>query len=209
MTEARIVQTAFARLVREHAHLTDVDRRIMRAFEELMDGRPQITDGSLTVVNIAAEAGVGRASYYRSPVAAAIKEILSAPEARRPEVDELKAEITRLRKAERDLRKEKAAELRELQDTVATYANQIQALTLRNAELEEDAPQTPISGRRGDPWSGAPAWVDKRTRPPFASGGRRLDDHSKGCLRRVGVGGQASGSTSGCVNRTGLPSDRA
>lgn len=139
MTDARIVQTAFARLVREHADLTDVDRRIMRAFEELMDGRPQTTDGSLTVVNIAAEAGVGRASYYRSPVAAAIKEILAAPEARRPEVDELKAEITRLRKAERDLRKEKATELRELQDTVATYANQIQALTLRNAELEEDA----------------------------------------------------------------------
>jgi chromosome segregation ATPase len=139
MTSTSTAQTIFARLVREHTDLTDIDRRIMRAFEELMEGRPQTTDGSLTVVNIAAEAGVGRASYYRSPVAAAIKEILAAPEARRPEVDELKAEITRLRKAERDLRKEKAAELRELQDTVATYANQIQALTLRNAELEEDA----------------------------------------------------------------------
>ncbi|MFD5117176.1 hypothetical protein ACFWNG_33535 [Streptomyces sp. NPDC058391] len=139
MTSTSTAQTIFARLVREHTDLTDIDRRIMRAFEELMEGRPQTTDGSLTVVNIAAEAGVGRASYYRSPVAAAIKEILAAPEARRPEVDELKAEITRLRKADRDLRKEKAAELRELQDTVATYANQIQALALRNAELEEDA----------------------------------------------------------------------
>ncbi|MFJ2817022.1 hypothetical protein [Streptomyces sp. NPDC087294] len=139
MTSTSTAQTIFARLVREHTELTDIDRCIMRAFEELMEGRPQTTDGSLTVVNIAAEAGVGRASYYRSPVAAAIKEILAAPEARRPEVDELKAEITRLRKADRDLRKEKAAELRELQDTVATYANQIQALALRNAELEEDA----------------------------------------------------------------------
>ncbi|MGW0561640.1 hypothetical protein ACWDZ4_13725 [Streptomyces sp. NPDC003016] len=139
MTGAGIVQTVFLRLVREHPDLTDVDRRIMRAFEELMDGRPQTTDGSLTVVNIVAEAGVGRASYYRSPVAVAIKEVLAAPEAGRPEADELKAEITRLRKADRDLRKEKAAELRELQDTVATYANQIQALALRNAELEEDA----------------------------------------------------------------------
>ncbi|MFJ2604449.1 hypothetical protein ACIO13_05575 [Streptomyces sp. NPDC087425] len=139
MTSTSTAQTIFARLVREHTDLTDIDRRIMRAFEELMEGRPQTTDGSLTVVNIAAEAGVGRASYYRSPVAAAIKEILAAPEARRPEVDELKAEITRLRKTERDLRKEKAAELRELQVTVATYANQIQALALRNAELEEDA----------------------------------------------------------------------
>ncbi|GAA2118187.1 hypothetical protein GCM10009759_65280 [Kitasatospora saccharophila] len=111
----------------------------MRAFEELTHGRPQTTDGSLTVVNIAAEAGVGRASYYRSPVAAAIKEILAAPDSKRPEVDELKAEIRRLRKTERELRKEKAAEIRELQETINTYANQIQALALRNAELAEDA----------------------------------------------------------------------
>jgi DNA-binding protein H-NS len=54
-------------------------------------------------------------------------------------VDELKAEIRRLRKTERELRKEKAAEIRELQETINTYANQIQALALRNAELAEDA----------------------------------------------------------------------
>ncbi|MGW0828403.1 hypothetical protein, partial [Streptomyces sp. NPDC002845] len=33
-------------------------------------------------------------------------------------------------------RREHAAETRELKDTLATYANQIQVLTLRNAELE-------------------------------------------------------------------------
>ncbi|WP_395297268.1 hypothetical protein ACF9IK_30410 [Kitasatospora hibisci] len=37
-----------------------------------------------------------------------------------------------------------------------------------------------------------------------------LDDQFQGVpAEGVGVGGQASGSTSGCVNRTGLPSDRA
>lgn len=79
MTTISITQSVFARLVREHERLTDIDRQIMRAFERLMDGRPAITDGSVTAVNIAAEGGVSRASYYRSPVAAAIKEILSAP----------------------------------------------------------------------------------------------------------------------------------
>ncbi|WP_086809295.1 hypothetical protein [Streptomyces reticuliscabiei] len=139
MTTSSITQSVFSRLVREHERLTDIDRQIMRAFERLMDGRPAITDGSVTSVNIAAEGGVSRASYYRSPVAAAIKEILSAPEVKRPEVDELKAEVARLRKQERALRREHAAEVRELKDTAATYANQIQILALRNAELERDA----------------------------------------------------------------------
>lgn len=139
MTSPVATQTVFARLEREHEGIADMDRQIMRAFEQLMDGRPEITDGSVTAVNIAAEAGVSRASYYRSPVAAAIKEILAAPDIKRPEADELKAEVTRLRKELRELRKDKAAEIRELKDTATTYANQIQALTLRNTELEEDA----------------------------------------------------------------------
>ena len=82
MTAPATTQTVFARLAREHEGLTDLDRQIMRAFEELMDGRAEITDGSMTAVNIAAEAGVSRASYYRSPVAVAIKEILATPEVR-------------------------------------------------------------------------------------------------------------------------------
>ncbi|AVH55601.1 MULTISPECIES: hypothetical protein [Streptomyces] len=69
-------------------------------------------------------------------MAEAVKEILEAPQTRRPEPEELRAEVSRLKKAERELRSEHAAEVRELKDTVATYANQIQVLTLRNAELE-------------------------------------------------------------------------
>ncbi|MFD9302992.1 hypothetical protein ACFWCB_09995 [Streptomyces sp. NPDC060048] len=138
MTGPRTTQTVFAQLSRGY-ELTDMDRNIMRAFERLLDGRPEITDGSVNVVNIAAEAGISRASYYRSPVAGAIKEILTAPDAKRPEVDELKTEVTRLRKELREFRREKAGEVRELKTTVATYANQIQVLALRNAELEVDA----------------------------------------------------------------------
>ncbi|MEU9472204.1 hypothetical protein AB0D78_37510 [Streptomyces avermitilis] len=127
--------TVFAQLSRENS-LTDTDRAIMRAFEQLMGGRPEISDGSVTVVNIAAEAGISRASYYRSFVAAAIKEILAAPATERPEIDELKAEAAQLRKELRELRRQKAEETKELRRTAATYANHIQVLTLRNAELE-------------------------------------------------------------------------
>ncbi|MCX5124825.1 hypothetical protein [Streptomyces sp. NBC_00347] len=135
----QVVQGAVARLAREKRGLSDIDRRIMRAFEQLMLGRPEITDGRTSAVNICAEAGISRASYYRSPVAAVIKEVLDTPEAKRPEADELRQEIARLKKAAQELRSEKAAEIRELRSTVAAYANQIQVLTLRNAELEGDA----------------------------------------------------------------------
>lgn len=64
------------------------------------------------------------------------KEILEAPQTHHPEPEELRAEVSRLKKAERELRREHACEVRELKDTLAAYANQIQVLTLRNVELE-------------------------------------------------------------------------
>lgn len=134
-TNLRIRHT-FDRLSQSGRTLTDIDRALMEAFERLMHGLPEVTDGSVTVVNVCTEAGVSRASYYRSPVAEAVKEILEAPQTRRPEPEELRAEVSRLKKKERELRSEQAAEIRELKDTAATYANQIQALTLRNVELE-------------------------------------------------------------------------
>ncbi|MGP3637441.1 hypothetical protein ACTU45_29545 [Streptomyces sp. 24-1644] len=162
MTGPRTTQTVFAQLSREH-ELSDKDRAIMRAFERLLDGRPQITDGSVNVVNIAAEAGVSRASYYRSPVASAVKEILTAPDAKRPEVDELKAEVIRLRKELREFRRQKAEEVRELKATVTTYANQIQVLALRNAELEVDA--TALRGQIADATGGTVRPIRPRHEP--------------------------------------------
>ncbi|MDH6222894.1 hypothetical protein [Streptomyces pseudovenezuelae] len=134
-TRLRIRHT-FDRLSTSDRAPTDIDRALMEAFERLMYGLPELTDGKITAVNLCTEAGVSRASYYRSPVAQAVKEILEAPQTRRPEPEELRAEVSRLRKAERELRREYASEVRELKDTVATYANQIQLLALRNADLE-------------------------------------------------------------------------
>lgn len=134
----RIVQAAFAKLTREHPSLTTIDRQLMDAFERLMLGRPEISDGTINVTNICNEAGVSRASYYRSPVASVIKDLRETPTVARPETEMLKAEITTLKKEDRKLRSEKAAEIRELTDTNNTYANQIQVLALRNAQLEEE-----------------------------------------------------------------------
>ncbi|MFF5443230.1 hypothetical protein [Streptomyces achromogenes] len=47
--------------------------------------------------------------------------------------------MTRLRKELREFRREKAEEVRGLKATVTVYANQIQVLALRSAELEADA----------------------------------------------------------------------
>ncbi|MEU9888452.1 hypothetical protein [Sphaerisporangium sp. NPDC051011] len=134
----RHLQAVFARLTRDNPGLAELDRRLMDTFERLMLGRPELTDGTVSVSNVCTEAGVSRASYYRSPVAAAVKQILAAPAIARPEIEELKAEITRLWKDDHRLRSEKADETRELTGTVSTYADHIQVLTLRNAELEEE-----------------------------------------------------------------------
>ncbi|MEU1595136.1 hypothetical protein ABZ468_20230 [Streptomyces sp. NPDC005708] len=130
------IRHTFDRLSAGGRALTDIDRALMEAFERLMHGLPELTGGKITVVDLCTEAGVSSASYYRSPVAQAVKEILEAPQTRRPEPEELRAEVSRLKKAERELRSEHAAEIRELKDTLVTYANQIQVLALRNAELE-------------------------------------------------------------------------
>ncbi|MFD5784384.1 hypothetical protein [Streptomyces sp. NPDC126933] len=163
----RVIRTAFGRLTRENSDLTDIDRRIMRAFEQLMLGRPGITDGRTSAVNICAEAGVSRASYYRSPVSAAIKEILGAPQAKRPEADELRQEIARIKKAVHELRIEKAAEIRELRSTVAAYANQIQTLTLRNAELEADSRR--LQSRNAESQDGVIRQLERRREPAPSS----------------------------------------
>jgi methylphosphotriester-DNA--protein-cysteine methyltransferase len=59
-------RTAFAQLARERPDLSDLGHSVMAAFERMMQGRPELTDGTLTVTNICIEAGISRASYYRS-----------------------------------------------------------------------------------------------------------------------------------------------
>lgn len=130
------IRQAFEQLAAD-TPLSATDRAVMHAFERLMHGQAQVTDGAVTVVNICAEAGVSRATYYRSPLAGRIAGILRAPETPSPPLDALRAEIAELKRAERRLRSQHAVQVRELAAANAAYANQIQALTLANAQLGE------------------------------------------------------------------------
>ena len=120
-----------------------IDEKIKAASGQLLAGRPQITDGRLTVANLCAEAGVSRASFYRSPHAAAIRQALAgagsgAPDATpRPETEELREQLRQLAKTQTALRSQHAAEVRALRATVTTYANQIQLLALRVSQLQD------------------------------------------------------------------------
>ena len=115
-----------------------VDQAIVHAFERIMSGHPEHTDGTLTVTALCTESGISRATYYRSPLAKTITALLQPPDAPRPQTDTLTTEIARLKQAARALRSQHAAEQRETRATLAAYANHIQALSLRNAELEAD-----------------------------------------------------------------------
>ncbi|WP_327335684.1 hypothetical protein OG384_03110 [Streptomyces sp. NBC_01324] len=124
----------------EHAALVvkpGVDQAIVHAFERILAGQPEHTGGALTVRALCMEAGISRATYYRSPLAKVVAALLREPDAPRPQTDTLTAEITRLKGAERALRSRHAAEREELRATIAAYAQHIQALTLRLTELED------------------------------------------------------------------------
>lgn len=129
------VDEVFAELAARQ-QLSELDQRLIGAFGRLSNGESAVTDGALTVANLCLEAGISRASYYRSPVAGTIKDLLASDRVARPEIDQLRVQVKELKKAEAKLRREHAAEIRELNATIAVYANQIQALALRNAELE-------------------------------------------------------------------------
>jgi hypothetical protein len=70
--------------------LSELDRRLIDAFDRLAGGRSETTDGALTVTNLCAEARVSRASHYRSPVAAVVKTLLASDQTPRPEVEQLR-----------------------------------------------------------------------------------------------------------------------
>lgn len=114
------------------------DQAVRYAFERIVSGSPEHTGGALTVSTLCTEAGISRATYYRSPLAKIISGLLRTPDAPRPQTDTLTADIARLKKADRTLRSHHAAEQREARSTIAAYANRIQALSLRNAELEAE-----------------------------------------------------------------------
>ena len=102
------------------------------AMARLLEGRPERTDGALTVANLAREAGVSRATANR---AADLLAEFRAAEARqrRSSPHVLKQ---RIRTLEAELRAVRGAEMAELRTLTRTLAQHIQMLTLQVAERD-------------------------------------------------------------------------
>jgi chromosome segregation ATPase len=118
--------------------MTSIDNKIKTAYNRLTQGRPQTTDGQLTISNICLEASISRASFYRSAHASEIRRALTDPDQPRPETERLREQVQQLQQADKKLRSQHAAETRELRATITTYANRIQVLALRLDQLEDD-----------------------------------------------------------------------
>jgi hypothetical protein len=138
----------------------NIEKKIQAALHRLTYGRPEITDGQLTITNLCTEAGISRASFYRSPLADQIKKLINDPASPRPELEDLRQQVKDLKNGDKALRSQHASQVRELRQQVKTYANQIQVLALHISQLQDDNHRllrrletvgdnvTPLSGRR-------------------------------------------------------------
>lgn len=102
------------------------------AMARLLDGRPERTDGALTVANLAREAGVSRATANR---AADLLAEFRAAEGRQQRSSP-KALKQRIRTLEAELRAARGVEMAELRALTRTLAQHIQMLTLQVAERD-------------------------------------------------------------------------
>ena len=117
--------------------------RLNDALTRLLAGQATLTDGQLNVANLCREAGVGRDSYYRSPQTfkTTFQAARTNQAGQRPELVTARLEIAELKREHKRVAGEHADTVRALQETIKTYANQIQALTLANAGLGERSRQ--------------------------------------------------------------------
>lgn len=102
------------------------------AMARLLDGRPERTDGALTVSNLAREAGVSRATANRA--VGLLVEFRAAEARHRRSCPRALKE--RVRALEAELRSVRGAEIAELRSLVRTLAQHIQVLTLQVAERD-------------------------------------------------------------------------
>lgn len=72
-------------------------------------------------------------------------------ESQEPELVSLREKIRLLKRSTKDSNHDSAKRTRELEDTIRVYANQVQALTLRNRHLEEEIQRLQERLTRFDP----------------------------------------------------------
>jgi hypothetical protein len=102
------------------------------AMARLLDGRPERTDGALTIANLAREAGVSRATANRA--ADLLAEFRAAEACQRRSSPQVLKQ--RIRTLEAELKAVRGAEIAELRTLARTLAQHIQMLTLQVAERD-------------------------------------------------------------------------
>jgi RIO-like serine/threonine protein kinase len=97
---------------------------LREAMARLVAGRPRVTDGRLSVANLAREAGVGRSTANRAVdvLDALHKAAAKVPRPRAPEADTAA------------VRSRDAAEIADLKATVNQLAQQVQRMAMHDAE---------------------------------------------------------------------------
>jgi hypothetical protein len=114
--------------------------RLQAALLRLQAGRPEHADSKLNVKNLCAEAQVPRATFYRSAHAAEFQRILNDP-GQQPQAEQQRRQVSQLKADDKQQRAQHATDLREAREQAKNYANHIQVLTLRLAQLAEEHAQ--------------------------------------------------------------------
>lgn len=130
-----------------HEEQAQETERVLRdAMQRLLGGKPKRGSGKLTVTNLAAEAGVSRATANRYP--AVLRDFAQHLGALRedPEAENLHERVRRAEAALREKTRQSAARERELTSRLDTYAQQIQYLTVRLRDMERAAAERTVAG---------------------------------------------------------------
>jgi hypothetical protein len=121
--------------------MTATDDALRQAAGRLLAGAPLRGDGALTVQNLAVEAGVSRASAYRSPVLVEFRQCVANQEAQAPITSSLQDEDRGLRAELKELRSRHAAEAARLRADADGLLQLVQVLTVEREALRRQLAQ--------------------------------------------------------------------
>jgi hypothetical protein len=121
--------------------MTATDNALRQAASRLLAGAPLRGDGALTVQNVAVEAGVSRASAYRSPVLVEFRQGVANQEGHAPGTSSLQDENRGLRAELKELRSRHAAEAARLRADADGLLQLVQVLTVEREALRRQLAQ--------------------------------------------------------------------
>lgn len=119
---------------------TAAENALRDAMHRLLAGKPERTDGALTITGLAKEAALSRSTANRAR--AVLEEFRAAVEARGETPESPETYLERIHHLENEIikvRKENAEENERLRETVKILAQRIQVLSLENEYLRRQA----------------------------------------------------------------------